>query len=503
MKKFALLSVSDKIKIVDLAKAIANAGYEIIATGNTARKLVENNIKIIEVKDFASFPEIFSGRVKTLQPEIFGGILMRRDNPADIEESEANNIFPIDIVCVNLYPFAKTIANKNSTLEEIIENIDIGGPSLIRAAAKNYKYVSVVTNPKQYDSFINELQHDEISLETRRRLASEAFSLTANYDKIIADYFEEKILNEKKHLRINVPLDKKLRYGENPHQNAEFYGSLEKYFEQLHGKELSYNNIVDLFAAVELASELGNNAVAIIKHTNPAGAAVRDDVYSAYVEALSGDPVSAFGGIVAVNGIIDEKTANKLNEIFLEVVAARNFTEEALSILKKKKQRRLIWIKNRPHSERIIKSVPGGFLVQDADNSKAKKIEFKKITEGNGNTDRKELEFAWIIAKHVKSNAIAITKNRKIIGIGAGQMSRVDSAKIAIAKAKEFGHELNGAIASSDAFFPFADGLTTLAKEGITTIIEPGGSKRDDEVIEAAKENNVTLYFTGIRNFKH
>ncbi len=503
MKKFALLSVSDKSKIVDLAKAIANAGYEIIATGNTARKLTDNNIKIIEVKDFASFPEIFSGRVKTLQPEIFGGILLRRDNPADIEEAETNNISPIDIVCVNLYPFAKTIANKNSTLDEIIENIDIGGPSLIRAAAKNYKYVSVLTNPNQYDSFINELQHDEISLETRRRLASEAFSLTANYDKIIADYFEEKILNEKKHLRINVPLDKKLRYGENPHQNAEFYGSLEKYFEQLHGKELSYNNIVDLFAAVELASELGNNAVAIIKHTNPAGAAVRDDVYSAYVEALSGDPVSAFGGIVAVNGIIDEKTANKLNEIFLEVVAARNFTEEALSILKKKKQRRLIWIKNRPHSERIIKSVPGGFLVQDADNSKAEKIEFKKITEGNGNTDRKELEFAWIIAKHVKSNAIAITKNRKIIGIGAGQMSRVDSAKIAIAKAKEFGHELNGAIASSDAFFPFADGLTTLAKEGITTIIEPGGSKRDDEVIEAAKENNVTLYFTGIRNFKH
>ncbi len=503
MKKYALVSVSDKSKITELAEALKNAGYEILATGNTAKKLRENNIGITEVSDFASFPEIFGGRVKTLQPEIFGGILMRRNNENDSAEAEKNGIAAIDVVCVNLYPFAKTLANRNSTLEDKIENIDIGGPSLIRAAAKNYEFVSVLTNPAQYDEFIDELRGGEISAETRKRLVAEAFAHTANYDRIIADFFEEEFLGERKRLRIDAPLYKKLRYGENPHQSAAYYGNFETYFETLHGKELSYNNIVDLFAAAELATELGNNACVIIKHTNPAGAAVREDVYSSYSEALSGDPVSAFGGIVAVNGIIDEKTAAKMNEIFLEVIAARNFTEKALEILKKKKQRRIVWMKKTPAQEKVIKSVPGGFLVQDADNSKANKIEFKLVSKTKTNPTRSELEFAWIVAKHVKSNAIAITRDKKIIGIGAGQMSRVDSAKIAVEKAKTFGHELQGAIASSDAFFPFADGLEILADAGIAVVIEPGGSKRDEEVIEAANKKGTALYFTGIRNFKH
>jgi phosphoribosylaminoimidazolecarboxamide formyltransferase/IMP cyclohydrolase len=503
MKKYALISVSDKSGIEKLGKALSQAGFEILATGNTAKKLTENGVAVTEVGDFTSFPEIFDGRVKTLNPKIFGGILMRRNNETDTSEANKNGIAPIDVVCVNLYPFAKTLADKNSTLQDKIENIDIGGPSLIRAAAKNFEHVAVLTNPQQYDDFIAELNQGEISLETRKRLAAEAFAHTANYDRIIADYFEKEFLGVEKHLRINAPLNRTLRYGENPHQSAAFYGDFETYFETLHGKELSYNNIVDLFAAVELATELGNNAVAIIKHTNPAGAAVRDDVFTAYTEALSGDPVSAFGGIVAVNGSVDEQTATKMNEIFLEVIAARNFTEAALSVLKKKKQRRIVWIKNAPHQNKVIKSVPGGFLVQDADNSRADKIEFKLVSQGEERHSADELKFAWVVAKHVKSNAIAITRRRKIIGVGAGQMSRVDAAKIAITKANEFGHELNGAIAASDAFFPFADGLEILAEAGVTSVVEPGGSKRDEEVIEAANEKNVALYFTGIRNFRH
>ncbi len=503
MKKFALLSVSDKHKITELAQAVVGANYEILATGNTARKLRESGFEVTEVGDLTGFPEIFGGRVKTLHPKIFGGILKRRGNADDETEAKTNDIPQIEIVCVNLYPFAKTLANKNSTLEDKIENIDIGGPSLIRAAAKNFKFVSVLTSPNQYDDFITKLNKGEITIETRKRLAAEAFAHTANYDRIIANFFEKEFLGEEKHLRISAPLNRKLRYGENPHQNAAFYGNFETYFETLHGKELSYNNIIDLFAATELATELGNNAVAIIKHTNPAGAAVREDVFSAYTEALSGDPVSAFGGIVAVNGILDEKTAKKMNEIFLEVIAARNFTNEALSVLKKKKQRRIVWIKNAPKQEKLIKSVPGGYLVQDADNSSANKLDFKLVSDAEEKHPADDLRFAWIIAKHVKSNAIAITRDKKIIGIGAGQMSRVDSAKIAVSKAKEFNHELKNAIAASDAFFPFADGLEILAEAGITSIVEPGGSKRDEEVIRAANANGIALYFTGIRNFKH
>ncbi len=502
-KRFALISVSDKSGIIELASGLIKRNFLIISTGGTSKYLNSNGIETIEVKDFASFPEIFDGRVKTLQPEVFGGILMRRELDSDIADAEENNIKPIDVICVNLYPFPEVVKNPNSSLDEKIENIDIGGPSLIRAAAKNYKYVSVLTSPQQYSEFIEKLNNNSLTTDYNRKLAAEAFSLTSFYDTVIADFFEKDLLGEKKTLRINQPISQKLRYGENPHQSGSVFGAFHDYFEIIHGKELSYNNIIDLTAAVELSEELGEKACAIIKHTNPAGAAIRNDELESYSAALSGDPVSAFGGIVSVNGSVETELANKLNETFLEIVVAKNYSDEALTILKKKKNRRVLKLVKPINVSEVVRSVPGGFLVQDKDNSTADEIDFKVVTTTGTETDIDELKFAWIIGKHVKSNAIAITKDKKVLGVGAGQMSRVDSAKIAINKAIEHGHNLENAFASSDAFFPFPDGLQVLAEAGIKTIIEPGGSKRDNEVIEAAEESGVTLFFTGIRNFKH
>ncbi len=503
-KKLALITVSDKRGIKELAEKLIAEGYEILSTGGTAKELHSFGIECLEVKDFASFPEIFSGRVKTLQPEIFGGILMRRNNESDLKEAEKNRIVPIDVVCVNLYPFAEVSKRADAALEDKIENIDIGGPSLIRAAAKNYKYVSVLTSPSQYENFIEKLNEGNISLEFREQLAAAAFAHTAEYDALIADFFEEEFLGGKFHLRLNYPLTRELRYGENPHQKGFIYGEFENYFEILHGKELSYNNVIDLIAAVNLSDEIGGNSCAIIKHTNPAGAALRETVLDSYNAALSGDPVSSFGGIVSINGTVDGKTAEKMNEIFLEIIAAKDFTESALKILKKKKNRRLLKLLGKLPEEKVLRSIPGGILSQDFDNSKADDIEFKPVSK---NVPKKsyinELKFAWIIGKHVKSNAIVITKDLKILGIGAGQMSRVDSAKIAVEKASAHGHDLTDSFAASDAFFPFADGLEVLAGAGVKYIVEPGGSKRDFEVISAADKHGVALFFTGIRNFKH
>ncbi len=503
-KKYALISVSDKSNIGKLASVLHEKGYEIISTGGTAKFLSEKGIPTLEVNDFAHFPEVFDGRVKTLQPEIFGGILMRRENENDIREATENNILPIDVVCVNLYPFPEVIKKQNVELEEKIENIDIGGPSLIRASAKNYKYVSVLTSSEQYDEFMELLNSNALTIEFRQKLAAEAFAHTAKYETIIADFFEREFLGEKKHLRIILPLRKTLRYGENPHQKAFLYGDFLNYFDILHGKELSYNNIIDLVAAVELSEELGRSSCAIIKHTNPAGAAIRETILDSFIAALSGDPISSFGGIVSVNGTIDEQTAEKLNEIFLEIIVAYDFSVSALKILKKKKNRRLLKLTKPFTQKRVFKSIPDGMLAQDFDNSNSDEIEFTLVSKTKPEKSYiNELKFAWIIGKHVKSNAIAITKDLKILGIGAGQMSRVDSAKIAIEKAIEHNHNLSGSFASSDAFFPFADGLETLAKAGVKTVVEPGGSKRDNEVIEAANKYGVALYFTGIRNFKH
>lgn len=505
MKKFALISVSDKTGIVEFAKSLLKFDYEILATGNTAKLLSQNSIPVKEVSELTGFPEIFEGRVKTLHPKIFGGILFRRDNEQDKVQANENVISPIDIVCVNLYPFVQTIQKANVSLDDVIENIDIGGPSLVRAAAKNYKYVSILTNPAQYDSFLQELEAGKISDSTREKLAVAAFSYTSNYDTHIANYLEKRFELEKSHIRINEPLTKKLRYGENPHQSASIYGNFDEYFEVFHGKEISYNNILDLIAGVELCEELGENACTIIKHNNAAGAAVGSFTLDAYLKALRCDPVSAFGGIVTFNDEVDLKTAEKLNEIFLEIVCAPSFSEEAIQILKKKKDRRLVK-KLKPITEEglSVRTIPGGLLVQDKDLITLDKENLKVVT--NRKPTEKELEdltFAWIVAKHTKSNAIVFAKDKSTLGVGAGQMSRLDSVKIAFMKAKEHGHDLKNSVAASDAFFPFADGLLEIIKYGATAVIQPGGSVRDQEVIDAANQNNITMIFTGIRHFKH
>ncbi|MFC2139888.1 bifunctional phosphoribosylaminoimidazolecarboxamide formyltransferase/IMP cyclohydrolase, partial [Bacteroidota bacterium] len=425
--------------------------------------------------------------------------LMRRNNKNDKAEAEENKIFPIDIVCVNLYPFPEVVDRTDISLKEKVENIDIGGPSLIRAAAKNYEYVSVLTDPAQYEYFLSELENGDVTVQTRNKLAYDAFAHTSFYDTLIANYFENEFGHDKTHIRLNFKLLSKLRYGENPHQSAFLFGDFYDHFEILHGKELSYNNIIDLNSAVEIVNDLDNNSCAIIKHTNPCGAATAGSIFDAFVNALSCDPVSAFGGIVAFNEIVDETTAEKLNEIFLEIVCAPGFTDEAFEILKKKKNRRLVKVLDISTDTKLnFKNIPGGIIAQSNDDSDVSDLELKLVTKKKYTAgELEDLKFAWVICKHTKSNSIVF------VGVGAGQMSRVDSSKIAAMKAIENGHDLKGAVSASDAFFPFADGLVEIAKQGITAIIQPGGSVRDDEVIEAANKNNLSMVFTGIRNFKH
>jgi len=505
VKKYALISVSDKTNIVSFGHELNSLDYQIIATGNTFKLLRQNQIDCMEIKDFTGFPEIFDGRVKTLHPKIFGGILMRRDNPTDQTQAGENNVYPIDIICVNLYPFPRVVNRCDISLEEKIENIDIGGPSLIRASAKNYKYVSVLTDPSQYDGFVDELKRGIVGEETRKKLAYEAFSCTSYYDTLIANYFEKQFAQPAKSIRLNYKSSFGLRYGENPHQKACLFGDFENYFDILHGKELSYNNLVDLAAAVELVNDIDETASVIIKHTNPCGAAAGENVYEAYLRALSCDPVSSFGGIAVFNKEVDEKTAEKLNEIFLEIVCAPSFSQSALDLLKTKKNRRIVRLKKLPEADELqIKSIPGGVLAQEKDNSKIDSSLLKPVTARKcSDAEIEDLKFAWVICKHTKSNAIVYVKNKKAIGVGAGQMSRIDSARIASSKAKQFGHDLKGAVAASDAFFPFADGLIEIASNGITAVVQPGGSVRDNEVIAAANEKNISMVFTGIRNFKH
>ena len=505
MKKLAVISVFDKSNITELSKGLADNDYEIIATGSTAQRIREAGVEVTEISEITGFPEIFSGRVKTLHPKIFGGILFRRENDSDKKEAKQSNIYPIDVVCVNLYPFIEVIKKENVDIDTAIENIDIGGPSLIRAAAKNYKYVSILTSPDQYDDFLDELSSGNISEKTRRNLAVDAFSHTAEYDANIANYFEIKFETENKSLRINLPITKTLRYGENPHQSAQVYGDFFSNFEILYGKELSYNNIFDVVSSVELVQNLGTNSCTIIKHSNPAGAAIGRDIYDAYEKALRCDPVSAFGGIVAFTDVIDEKIANKLNDIFLEVISAPEFTNKALSILKKKKNRRLLkQIKPIGKEKFYLKSIPGGIIRQET--NKLDIVEEKISFPTTKKPDEKELEdlyFAWKVAKHTKSNAIVFAKGKTTLGVGAGQMSRLDSAKIASMKAKEHGLDLKGSVVASDAFFPFADGLIEIINCGAISVIQPGGSVRDQDVIDAANEHNVSMVFTGIRHFKH
>jgi len=505
LKKFALLSVSDKTNILSLAQNLFQHGYELLATGGTGKLLNENKVACTEISDYTGFPEIFNGRVKTLQPKIFGGILQRRNNAEDTKQAKQNGVLPIDIVCVNLYPFEKVAQNPNATLEELIENIDIGGPSLIRAAAKNHAFVSVLTDPAQYENFLNELSSGEVSKETKRNLAVAAYAHTAKYDTFISNTLEQKFDLAPSALRLNAAKSRVLRYGENPHQQATLFGSFFDYFEIFHGKELSYNNILDITAAVELLEELDENSCVIIKHNNPSGAATAATSLQAYENALRCDPAAAFGGIVAFDKPVNAELAAKLNELFLEVVIAPSFDEEALPILYKKKDRRLLkQTKNISETGMTVKTVPGGFLVQDKDFlsddfSNLKTVTTLPVTD----QQLEDLKFAWAVGKNAKSNTIVLVKDKATIGIGAGQVSRVDAVRVAAMKAKEFNLSTEGAVASSDAFFPFPDNIEELAHLGVKAVIQPGGSVRDDIVIEAANKLGLAMIFTGKRHFKH
>lgn len=504
MKKYALISLTDKSGAVELASGLIEKGYSIISTGNTARTLKESRVECTEISDFTGFPEILGGRVKTLNPKVFCGILARRDNENDLFQMSQHGIVDIDVLAVNLYDFSGASANDGATISELVEKIDIGGVSLIRAAAKNHKFVTILTAPHQYGEFLERLGKGTIDDSYRGFLAVEAFKLTAQYDTLISSTLEEKISGEKSTLSIFEPERRVLRYGENPHQKGYFYGDFNEYFEQLAGKELSYNNILDLSAACELVA--GHEAVvcAIIKHSNPCGVGTGVDSLEAYQKALSCDPISAFGGIVVFNSSIDASTAEKLNEIFLELVVAPSFTEEAVEILSKKKQRRVLLQKKEIIVPFVVRNAAGGFLVQEKDsyNGEVEQAVIVSVKKPSAN-EEKDIIFAWKICMNVKSNAVVLVKDGKTIGIGAGQVSRVDSVKIAIRKAKEFRFDTKDAIAASDAFFPFEDGVNLLAEAGITTIVQPGGSVRDKESIEAANKHQIAMIFTKVRHFKH
>ncbi|HAJ33956.1 MAG TPA: bifunctional phosphoribosylaminoimidazolecarboxamide formyltransferase/inosine monophosphate cyclohydrolase [Candidatus Atribacteria bacterium] len=515
--KRALVSVSDKEGIIDFAKGLEELGIEIISTGGTARLLQEAKIKVKLISEVTGFPEILEGRVKTLHPLIFGGILAKREDPLHQKEIKEQEIEQIDLVVVNLYPFEKTVSQKEVELDEAIENIDIGGPSLLRAAAKNYQDVAVVINPQDYPIILEELEKNqgEISLDTKKRLATEVFEHTSFYDGIINHYLRKNLLKESTSFpQILNLLGKKvsdLRYGENPHQSASFYKEvLVKEANlgdavQLGGKELSFNNLVDLGAVLEMVKDFQEPTVVFVKHTNPCGLASAETIQEAYQKAYEGDPLSAYGSIIGINRIVDESLANLINETtFVEAILAPDFEDKALNILRQKKNRRLIKVgdlKSRDVQIKDIKKIPGGFLVQDRNIKEITTKDLKVVTNRKPNQEElEELLFAWKVAKQVKSNAIVLTKNKQTIGVGAGQMSRVDSVKIAIMKSKG---RSQGSYLASDAFFPFRDGVNEAAKAGITAIIQPGGSKRDEEVIEAANEHNLAMVFTGTRCFKH
>lgn len=511
MKKRALLSVYDKSGIVELARCLTDREVEIISTGGTYKLLKENNIPVSSVEDETGFPEIFGGRVKTLHPKILGAILMNRESDNDINQATELSIKPIDIVVVNLYPFSETVSKIEVTIDEAIEEIDIGGVTLIRAAAKNFKYVDVLVSPGQYEDYLNSF--DETSHEKSVTLAYKAFEHVANYDVEIKKYFYTQSgldiysnphKNEIHFATLTNPFP--LRYGENPHQKAVmFRDSFDENFNVLHGKELSYNNILDVTAAYDLIYEFkdDNPACAIIKHGNPSGVAVADTLLEAYNKAFSTDTISPFGGIIIFNRPIDFNTSVEVDKLFTEIILAPGFDAESLELLKKKKNRRLIEYKFFEQKNEM-RSVAGGYLLQEKDGIVLNDDELKIVTDIKpDNETMEDLKFAFKLVKHIKSNAVVFVKNKMTLGIGCGQPSRIDSTKIAVTKAKEFGHSLEKSVAASDAFFPFADGLLELAKAGAVAVIQPGGSVRDEEVIQAANENLLAMVFTGIRHFKH
>lgn len=515
----ALLSVSDKTDLIPFAQRLAQCGIEIISTGGTARTLREAGLQVKDVSEITGFPEIMDGRVKTLHPNIHGSLLARRNNPDDLVQLRGIGSELIDLVVVNLYPFQKAISQEAITDALAIENMDIGGPTMIRAAAKNFFFVTVVTSSKDYDTVAQMLEenHNTLPLEFRRQMATKAFEHTAAYDTAIAQYFikshpktEDTIFERP--LQVNLPLVQALRYGENPHQRAAFFGHPDRYFRKLHGKELSYNNLLDLSAALFLIDEFkdARPTAAILKHTNPCGVGTANVLSAAYKKAFSTDRQSPFGGIVAVNRPLDLATAQAIDQIFTEMVIAPSFDEEALALLSKKQNRRIIQMNQAARFDHApdIRSVIGGMLVQSRD-SVLRSIEDAKkhyvvVTDRQPtNAEWLDLDFAWRIAKHVKSNAIVYAKNGMTLGIGAGQMSRIDASEVAVMKGQKEALDFTGCVVASDAFFPFADGLLAAANAGATAAIQPGGSIRDEEVIEAANQQNLAMVFTAKRHFRH
>jgi phosphoribosylaminoimidazolecarboxamide formyltransferase/IMP cyclohydrolase len=512
----AILSVTDKTGLAEFARKLEGLGVELISTGGTAKLLRDSGIKVKDISELTGFPEMLDGRVKTLHPKVHGGILHRRENASHRSAVAEHGIQPIDMVVVNLYAFEKTAAKAGVQMEELIENIDIGGPSMIRSAAKNFQDVAVVTSPADYDALAQEMasSEGELSSATKWRLAQKAFATTAAYDSAIASTLER--VNSNGHFQLRPPdgfpatvrmsfqkaMD--LRYGENPHQKAAMYsdgsGKGVANGKQLQGKELSYNNIVDLQAAWDLAQEFEEPVVAIIKHTNPCGTATGKTLLEAYKKALECDPVSAFGGVIGVNRVVDGAAAEEMAKLFLEVIAAPGFDDDAKGKFAAKKNLRLVEVV--PSDQKwVLKNVSGGMLVQDADIRPLTEADLRLVTKRPPTPlEKHALLFGWKVCKHVKSNAILYVRDGQTVGVGAGQMSRVDSCKIGAMKAQL---PLKGTVAASDAFFPFPDGVEEIAKAGSTAIIQPGGSVRDQEVIDAADRHGMAMIFTGVRHFRH
>ena len=508
----ALLSVSDKTGLVEFARELAAMGVEIISTGGTAGLLKKEKIPSIEVSAFTGSPEILDGRVKTLHPKVHGGLLFLRGNKAHETEAQENGILPIDLVVVNLYPFEQTVAKPEVTLEEAIENIDIGGPSMLRSAAKNYRSVTVVVDPADYADVLENIRANDgaTTLKLRERLAIKVFVTTSNYDSAIANFFNRE-QETTCSFSLTLPIAARLRYGENPHQQAALYGDFDEHFQKLHGKDLSFNNILDISAAAQLIEEFPEPTVAILKHTNPCGVGSDPDLKAAWDKAFATDKQAPFGGIIICNRALTEPLARAISEIFSEVIIAPDFDPDARVLLQKKKNLRLMRKLSPPSKKEEdlldIRSVLGGLLVQDRDIGTAGELdslEEKVVTQRPPTVDEmKAMLFGWRVVRHVKSNAIVYASKVRTLGIGAGQMSRVDASRIAIWKAKDAGLSLAGSVVASDAFFPFPDGLIAAAEAGATCAIQPGGSVRDKEVIQAANERGIAMVFTGVRHFRH
>ena len=514
--KLALLSVSDKRGLPEFAAALVrDHGYRLLSTGGTARALTDAGLEVTEVGSHTGFPEIMEGRVKTLHPKIHGGLLCRRDRPQHLEEARRNAIELIDLVAVNLYPFEETVARPAVALEEAIENIDIGGPSMLRSAAKNHESVTVVCDPADYAEVLGALSGDPGALAAlRRRLAQKVFARTAAYDAAIARYLElqaagpdvEALAGFPARLSLSWDKAQALRYGENPHQKAALYGTFHSHFGQLEGKELSYNNVLDVTAATHLIGEFERPTVAILKHTNPCGLASAEALVDAWEMAYATDRQAPFGGVIVVNRTMDGALAARIADIFTEVIIAPRFGDDALAVLKRKKNLRLLVARGAlgPDAMREIRSVVGGVLVQDRDRIADDPARFRVVTRRPPTPDEwASMLFGWKVCKHVKSNAIVYCRGERTLGIGAGQMSRVDSSRIAVWKAGEAGLDLKGSAVVSEALFPFADGLVAAAEAGATAAIQPGGSIRDAEVIKAADDRGIAMVFTGIRHFRH